>query len=122
MLFYTVGQSQIFIAMLYAGLFIGAWYHVLRLVRHLLEAGMILTSIMDILFGVGAGVVLIGFLLQANYMDLRLYALLGALCGMILYACTIGPFLTWMGKLCESGTRKVIRMLMNTAVLKNFFK
>jgi spore cortex biosynthesis protein YabQ len=91
MLFYTVGQSQIFLMMLYAGAAVGLWYDALRLVRYMLRAGRALAFALDIVFGVGSAALVIAFMLKANYVELRLYALLGALCGLVLYAFTISP-------------------------------
>ncbi len=93
MLFHTYDQARVFLGMLYAGIAIGVWYDALRLVRGLLDAGKWLTAALDAVFALGAACILIGFMLLANYGELRLYCLLGASCGVMLYAFTIGPLL-----------------------------
>ena len=93
MLFHTVGQAQVFLGMLYAGLLIGAWYDGLGFVRRVLQAGPWLTACLDVVFSLGAGYCLIAFLLLTNFGEMRLFCLLGALCGAILYVLTLRQLL-----------------------------
>lgn len=122
MLFYTVGQSEIFIAMLYAGMLVGLWYDALRAIRGLLDAGPYLSLAIDLVFSVGCAGILIGFMLRANYMDLRLFALLGALCGLILYGFTLGPLLRRIFTRIFRGLRLVIKYFMNITIVKKILK
>ena len=91
MLFYTVGQSYAFLAMLVCGLVLGAWYDLSRRLRNLLEAGFWLTAFMDAVFVFGALVIVVFSLLFTNRLELRLYALVGAGAGMALYLWGIAP-------------------------------
>lgn len=93
MLFHTWGQSQVFISMLYAGLAIGAWYDALRFVGRVLEAGRLFTIVLDIVFGVGTAVILILSMLLTNYGEMRVFCLLGAASGVVLYGWTARPLL-----------------------------
>lgn len=93
MLFYTVGQSSVFLFMLLCGLILGAWYDITRRLRHVLRAGRLLTAFLDLLFALGALVILAFSLAFANRLEIRLYALLGAACGMALYGFSILPIL-----------------------------
>ena len=93
MLFYTDGQAYVFLAMLVCGALVGAWYDVLRRVRRLTMAGGVLTALLDVLFAVGALLETCGFLFLATRLDVRLYALLGAACGVTLYRFGLQPAL-----------------------------
>lgn len=93
MLFYTDGQAYVFLAMLVCGALVGAWYDVLRRVRRLTMAGGVLTALLDVLFAVGALLETCGFLFLATRLDVRLYALLGAACGVTLYRFGLEPTL-----------------------------
>jgi len=89
MLFHTAGQAQVFLSMLYAGLLIGLWYDALGLIRRALFAGRLLTATLDLVFGAGSALILIAAMLLVNYGEMRVYCLLGALCGAALYAFTL---------------------------------
>lgn len=93
MLFYTVGQPQAFLGMMYAGLAAGMLYDASALVRKLLSAGRILTAAVDCAFSLTCVLLLATVWLRVNYLDFRLYALLGAACGAVLYALTVRPLL-----------------------------
>lgn len=93
MLFHTWGQSQVFLSMMYAGLFIGAWFEVLAFIGRVLMAGQFFTAVLDVIFGLGAAAILVLSLLMANYGEMRAFCLLGVVCGVILYFFTISPLL-----------------------------
>ena len=56
-------------------------------------AGGVLTALLDVLFAVGALLETCGFLFLATRLDVRLYALLGAACGVTLYRFGLQPAL-----------------------------
>ena len=89
MLFHTAGQARVFLSMLYSGLLIGLWYDALGLIRRALFAGRLLTAALDFVFGAGAALILAAFMLLVNYGEMRVYCLLGASCGAVLYAFTL---------------------------------
>jgi spore cortex biosynthesis protein YabQ len=93
MLFYTFGQPEAFLGMMYAGLAAGLLFDAAALVRKLLAAGKILTLVIDCLFSVVCVLLLAAAWLQVNYLDFRLYALLGVAAGAVLYALTARPLL-----------------------------
>ena len=93
MLFYTVGQPQAFLGMMYAGLAAGLLFDLAALTRRWLSAGPVLTLVVDCGFSLLCVVMLAAVWIQVNYLDFRLYALLGATCGAVLYALTIRPLL-----------------------------
>lgn len=93
MLFYTVGQSRIFLMMLYAGLAVGLYASADSALRKLFQAGKPLNLLMDLVFGlVMAGIVLTALVCAANG-ELRLYALMGVLCGYLIFMGTIAPLI-----------------------------
>lgn len=91
MLFYTIGQSRIFLAMLYAGLIVGLYAVLDRLARRLFRAGRILSAVMDVLLGLVAAAIVLTALLSSSDGELRLYALMGALCGWLIFTATLAP-------------------------------
>ena len=95
MLFYTVGQAQVFLSMWYVGMALGLWYGCCAWVRRRLEAGFVISAAVDLTFSAGTVLMIGAALWRANYLDLRLYALLGTLCGWLLYAVSLGPLLRW---------------------------
>ena len=98
MLFYTTGQSYVFLAALFAGLVIGAWYDILRIVRRILAAGMWISLAADIAFGLGAGLIAIVCLYVSGYGEVRLYSIMGMLCGCILYFAAVSRPLRAAGR------------------------
>jgi hypothetical protein len=93
MLFYTVGQPQAFLGMMYAGLLAGFLFDAAALTRKLLDAGRILTLIIDSAYSLLCVGMLAVVWLRVNYLDFRLYALMGAAAGAVLYALTLRPLL-----------------------------
>jgi spore cortex biosynthesis protein YabQ len=93
MLFYTVGQPQAFLGMMYAGLAAGLLFDGAALVRKLLSAGRLLTLAVDCAFSLACAVLLAAVWLRVNYLDFRMYALMGAAAGAVLYALTVRPLM-----------------------------
>ena len=98
MLFYTSGQIYIFLAALFAGIVIGVWYDILRIVRRILAAGMWISLAADIAFGLGAGLIAICCLYISCYGEVRLYSIIGMLMGCFLYLATVSRLMRAAGK------------------------
>ena len=77
--------------MLAAGMLIGAWYGGMAGVRRLLAAGVWLSLVCDVIFGIGAGAIFCAALFTANYGALRLYAVLAAALGFMVFAMGVYP-------------------------------
>ena len=122
MLFYTVGQSRIFLCMLYAGLLIGLYLSADNALRRLFEAGRILSVCMDLLFGAAAAAVVILALIIAADGELRLYALMGALCGYLLYVATLEPVLIRLLRCLKRPVVLCIDFLSRSMLIKKFFR
>ena len=89
MLFATVGQWKVFLAMMVAGLLAGGVYDLLAALRRLLRAGTLLSLCADLAFGLLAALILGGMLTLADRGAVRLFSFLGAGAGCLLYA--LGP-------------------------------
>ena len=122
MLFYTVGQSIAFLLMLKSGLFIGLWYDLTRLLRRLFQPGFIMSLALDLLFGAGTAALLILSLMRALDGELRLYAMMGALCGFLLYGVTLSPLLRAVFRGLSGLAGRVCRALGGCAAVKKILK
>ena len=111
MLFYTTGQSAAFLLMLACGLRLGLTWDFFRLLRRLFQPGFALSLALDLLFGAAAAVVLCASLLRALEGELRLYALMGALCGFLLYGATLSRLLSFLARRAASLLRRAARAL-----------
>lgn len=89
MLFATIGQLPVFLWMTVAGAAVGLTYSAFSALRRLLCAGFWLTLLADVLFGAAAAAILVVALFLGSYGQLRLFELLGAGLGLILYQ--LGP-------------------------------
>lgn len=122
MLFSTIGQIHVFLWMVGAGLAAGALYALCAALRRLLSAGLWLTLAIDAMFGLGAAVLLIVAALTADYGQLRLYELLGAALGAILFELGIRPPLERLvGALCRTAGR-MFQSIANFRPIKVIFK
>mgnify|MGYP000988670718 CR=1 FL=1 len=122
MLFYTVGQPQAFLGMMYAGLAVGLLFDMAALVRKLLWAGKVLTLVVDCTFSLLCVVLLAAVWLRVNYLDFRLYALMGAACGAVLYALTVRPLmrLLVLRPLIRLGRR--LRRIAGSKIFRKIFR
>ena len=91
MLFYTLGQSAAFLLMLPAGVMTGLIWDGLCALRRLLQPGALLSLAMDMLFCLMAAFLLTASLVAALHGELRLYAILGAVCGCLLFRGAVLP-------------------------------
>lgn len=122
MLFYTIGQIHVFLWMVGAGLAVGALYTLCAFLRRLLCAGFWLALVIDALFGLCAAVVLITAALTADYGRLRLYELLGAALGAILFELGIRPPLERLAAATVRTLRKAVKTIANIRPIKVIFK
>ncbi len=118
MLFDSAGQSAAFLLMLACGLKIGLAYDFLRLLRRLFRPGLILTLTLDLLFGAATAGLLIASLLAALDGELRLYALMGALAGFLLYGATLSRLLSLLAVSAGRLRRPALSWLARRAFVK----
>jgi spore cortex biosynthesis protein YabQ len=108
MMFETVGQAGVFLAMVYAGLLVGLMYDGLRLLRRLLLANAWVTALLDLIFWLGAGAVTAVALALRGEGALRLYALAGCASGAVLYLLGISRLLRALGQALARGHRRAM--------------
>lgn len=122
MLFATMHQGLLFLWMMAAGVLIWLWYLLTAGLRRLLRAGLWLGLACDLLFGLGAGAMLVFFLIAGNYGSPRPFALLGAALGAALCAFALsGPLRALERALGRSGKR-IMTALSENRLLKVIFK
>ena len=122
MLFYTVGQSRIFLTMLYAGLLAGLYVSIDGALRQLFGAGRLLAAMMDLLLGVVMSAIACCALVVAADGELRLYSLMGMLAGFILYACTLAPLMLRLARLFLAPLRALRRFALRRTLVKKLLK
>lgn len=101
MLFATMHQGLLFLWMAAAGALIFLWYLLLRGLRRLVEAGIMLSLGCDLLFGLGAAAILLFFLISGCCGALRPFALLAAALGFGLCAAAVLPLVRGGGALLQ---------------------
>lgn len=122
MLFSTIGQIYVFLWMVGAGLAAGALYTLFAALRRLLCAGFWLTLLMDALFGLGAGLILIASSLVASYGQIWLYELLGAAAGFALFQAGIAPPVRSLAVGVLRALRHVFDRIANFRLIKVIFR
>lgn len=85
-MFDNTGQAQVFLASVLAGFAAGVAYDLLRLPRRLFKLGAVVSGVLDLLFWVVAAGLLALAAGLSGAEGLRLYWLLGGLCGALLWA------------------------------------
>ena len=122
MLFATMGQGLLFVWMLAAGAVTAIWYLLCAGLRRLVQAGFWLTLACDLLFGAGAAVILLAFLISGNYGNPRPFALLGVLLGAAICALGLVPPLQALGRALGRAGRRIVTAISQNRLLKVIFK
>lgn len=108
--------------MIGAGLLVGAWYTLLAALRKLFDAGFLLTLMMDVLFGIGASLILIAALMLGNYGSLRFYELLGAVLGIVLFSLGAAPPIQWFSHHIVLRIRHIFGKISRNRLIKVIFR
>lgn len=122
MLFYTIGQSRIFLDMLYAGLAVGLYVNIDSAARRLFAAGRLFAAAMDLILGAVVAVVACLALVIAADGELRLYSLMGLLAGFLIYMGTIAPLTGRLAHLLLIPLRALRRFLLRRTFIKKLLK
>lgn len=122
MLFYTLGQSTAFLLMIPAGMAIGLIWDALRLMRRLLEPGFWLTLGLDLGFSLTASALFCLRLFRALYGEMRLYAVMGALCGFLIYGGTLSPLLKGLMGACCRLLKRCIRVILHLKITQRLLR
>ena len=122
MLFYTIGQSRIFLDMLYAGLAVGLYVNIDSAARRLFAAGKLFAAAMDLILGtVIAAVACLALVIAADG-ELRLYSLMGLLTGYLIYMGTIAPLTGKLARLLLIPLRALRRFILRRTFIKKLLK
>lgn len=106
-MFASQGQAQAFLATVYAGLAAGVAYDLLRLLRLMVKAGTLLTAVLDIVFWLLSAALVASAAALAGAPGLRLYLVMGAACGMLLWAAGLRRIMLWAGGAAKRAQDKV---------------
>ena len=91
-------QSMIFLVTLYGGILVGIAYDIYRGIRKAFKKGKWITAILDTLFIITLGVIVVFVLFTANQGELRLFTFIGFALGFALYMAGLSPFITYLAK------------------------
>jgi spore cortex biosynthesis protein YabQ len=94
----TAPQVYIFLITLYGGVLTGMIYDIYRGIRRVTKSGRWLTAMLDALFIIMLGLVVLAVLYFANAGQLRLYTFVGFALGFLLYMTGLSPFLIFLAK------------------------
>lgn len=122
MLFATAGQGLLFVWMMAAGAVMGIWYVVLAILRRCIRAGFWLTLICDLAFGAGCAGIFILFLVLGNYGRVRLFEIIAALLGMLIFALAAAPALKWLETILYRTFGLIMTALSGNRLIKVIFK
>lgn len=107
------GQEAKFLLMVYAALVVGLGWDALHLLRVLLRREKWLCAVLDAVYCVMAGALVLAALYVADDGQVRIFLLLGAALGLALYFAGIHPVLRglegWFGKKLQTIRRKFSR-------------
>lgn len=122
MLFATAKQGALFVWMMASGAVIGLWYALMAGLRRFIRAGFWLTLICDLAFGVGSAVIFIAFLLAGSYGQIRLFEMIAAGLGALVFAGAAAAPLKWLEKALQKAIRKIVAVLSGNRLIKVIFK
>lgn len=91
-------QPVIFLITLYGGVIVGVAYDIYRGVRRAIKKGRWVTAILDTLFILTLGLIVVFVMFTANQGELRLYTFIGFVLGFALYMAGLSPFIMYLAK------------------------
>lgn len=102
----TVSQPFVFLLMLYGGMLVGAAYDIYRCFRVLMKKGRWITALLDTLFIITLGLIVVYVMYAANLGELRLFTFIGFTIGFALYMAGISPFIVFICRKISSWNKK----------------
>lgn len=122
MLFATANQGALWLWMMACGAVMGLWYMLMAALRRFVQAGFWLTLIADIFFGLGCGLIFTIFLVTGNYGQFRLFALMAAGLGAVLFAIAVSAPLDWARKRLKTAFSRIWTWLSGKGLIKVIFR
>lgn len=92
----TAPQPYIFMITIYGGMLVGLAYDFYRLIRKAAKSGRWVTAVLDTLFILTLGLIVVFVMYMANQGDLRLYTFIGFALGFALYIAGISPLVQFL--------------------------
>ena len=102
----TVPQIYIFMITLYGGMIAGFAYDIYRGIRKSFKTGRWITALLDTMFIITLGAIVVAVMYAANAGELRLYTFVGFVLGFALYMAGISPLLSFLAKKLSRWTAK----------------
>ncbi len=94
----TAPQIYIFMITLYGGIAAGVAYDIYRCIRKVAKRGRWLTALLDVLFIITLGLIILGVMYIANEGELRLFTFVGLALGFALYMAGISLFVAFIAR------------------------
>jgi len=124
----SIEQAQVFAVFVLTGCIIGIFFDCFRIARKVIKTADWITALEDGVFWILTGILLIYMIFIFHHGEIRLYLLLGALIGLLLYFLTLSRFfvkqtvnlIRGLIKYIFSPLRKVLHFLLNP--FKVFFQ
>lgn len=98
----TAPQIYIFLITLYGGILAGIVYDIYRCIRRAAKKGRWLTALLDTLFIVTLGMIVLVVMYAANAGELRLFTFVGFALGFALYMAGLSPFISFLARKIRS--------------------
>lgn len=102
----TDSQAYIFMITFYGGMLVGLAYDFYRFLRKAIKSGRWLTALIDTLFILTLGFIVVFVMYMANQGELRLYTFVGFVLGFTLYIAGVSPFLIYLARKIAAGIKK----------------
>lgn len=94
----TSPQIYIFMITLYGGILAGVAYDIYRCIRKIAKKGRWLTALLDTLFIITLGLIVMAAMYFANQGELRLFTFVGLALGFALYMAGLSLFVNFVAK------------------------
>lgn len=88
----SIEQAEIFAVFVLTGCIIGIFFDCFRIARKVIKTSDFITALEDGVFWILTGLLLVYMIFIFNHGEIRLFLILGALIGLILYFLTISRF------------------------------
>lgn len=102
----TALQPYIFMITIYGGMLVGLAYDFYRCIRRAAKSGRWVTAVLDTLFIITLGLIVVFVMYMANQGDLRLYTFIGFALGFALYIAGISPLVQFLVKKASEFVKK----------------
>jgi len=122
MLFSTANQAQVFIWMMAAGVFIGLVCSLFALLRRVLRPALPVLLVLDLLLGACCGALFALALVLGNYGRLRLFEILAAALGALLFGSGFRPLLRALLLFLRKNTFRIKASLSKNRLIKALFR